>query len=613
MRASRARKLLQKKEEQRAADKAAGIYLHSDYSDDESLELPLGFRLQNKHQCLAQGLAFLYNNLQQTENSVDDLEGYKNDFIVTNFTFYLLDAYCQKGLWIYRLQVAVVVGSVVEDMTTTVGEQKHERINSTDSELACHYLYNKVMGFPLSCPHIVQDYDLYGQEEPWQVWDKFGGSNNDEDDDGAGPSTLDLFFFTTMKGSNCAGKARASMLPKHHNEASTFDAHSATCNDSPCAGKARASTLPKHHNEASTFEAHSATYRISQDLIVEGMLIVSNCAQLGDDGAASSCLLQETDFDGGSFDVEDCNSVLSMLQASAKGMLQEFVNTILPLVRESIYVKTLRRKVKKRLTISVLRERISILNVQENDDVFGEVRPLASKSDLLTSERRSLVWRQQEYCNSSPTGKVTRDDKGVFTVYLNDSEARKHLLNHRLVDKFIDGINERLFSDKLPGEKEEELQSLLARNLWGLTEADFFGFDYVRSAIQKQPHSIAGWNCYYKIASLPQVSGFILNVKQDAGKFVEYGIMKCHHQDAAREYLEAYKLMPECPLINLCVGTALINLTLGFRLQNKHHCLAQGLTFIIIYREAAYNLHLIYKNSGAFGLARQDYGFTGYR
>lgn len=80
-----------------------------------------------------------------------------------------------------------------------------------------------------------------------------------------------------------------------------------------------------------------------------------------------------------------------------------------------------------------------------------------------------------------------------------------------------------------------------------------------------------------------------------------------HHQDAARDYLEAHKLLPENPLINLCVGmfliplevaytlitnvfqhiyffstvgTALINLALGFRLQNKHHCLAQGLAFL---------------------------------
>ena len=30
-----------------------------------------------------------------------------------------------------------------------------------------------------------------------------------------------------------------------------------------------------------------------------------------------------------------------------------------------------------------------------------------------------------------------------------------------------------------------------------------------------------------------------------------------HHQDAARKYLEAYKLLPENPLINLCVGISL--------------------------------------------------------
>lgn len=33
--------------------------------------------------------------------------------------------------------------------------------------------------------------------------------------------------------------------------------------------------------------------------------------------------------------------------------------------------------------------------------------------------------------------------------------------------------------------------------------------------------------------------------------------MISQHQAAAREYLEAYKLMPESPLINLCVGTFL--------------------------------------------------------
>ncbi|KAG9455032.1 hypothetical protein H6P81_007936 [Aristolochia fimbriata] len=143
------------------------------------------------------------------------------------------------------------------------------------------------------------------------------------------------------------------------------------------------------------------------------------------------------------------------------------------------------------------------------------------------------------------------------------------------------------------------------------------------------------------------------------------------HQAAAKEYLEAYKVQPDNPFINLCAGTALINLALGFRLQNKHQCAVQGLAFLYnclricpnsqealynvarayqqvglftlaaiyyekvlaihqkdypipklpnedcsfpenpkagycdLHMEAAYNLHLIYKKSGAFDLARQ--------
>ncbi|XP_021772622.1 general transcription factor 3C polypeptide 3-like isoform X2 [Chenopodium quinoa] len=67
-------------------------------------------------------------------------------------------------------------------------------------------------------------------------------------------------------------------------------------------------------------------------------------------------------------------------------------------------------------------------------------------------------------------------------------------------------------------------------------------------------------------------------------------IMISQHQVAAREYLEAHKQMPNSPLTNLCVGTALINLALGHRLQNKHQCVAQGLAFL-------YNNLRLYENS----------------
>lgn len=37
-----------------------------------------------------------------------------------------------------------------------------------------------------------------------------------------------------------------------------------------------------------------------------------------------------------------------------------------------------------------------------------------------------------------------------------------------------------------------------------------------------------------------------------------------HYQDAAREYLKAYKLLPDSPLIKLCVGNLLLQIVFLF-------------------------------------------------
>ncbi|XP_021753952.1 uncharacterized protein LOC110719349 [Chenopodium quinoa] len=55
--------------------------------------------------------------------------------------------------------------------------------------------------------------------------------------------------------------------------------------------------------------------------------------------------------------------------------------------------------------------------------------------------------------------------------------------------------------------------------------------------------------------------------------------MISQHQVAAREYLEAHKQMPNSPLTNLCVGTALINLALGHRLQKQASVCCTRLSF----------------------------------
>ncbi|CAK7339882.1 unnamed protein product [Dovyalis caffra] len=389
--------------------------------------------------------------------------------------------------------------------------------NPTDSELACHYLSYKVMGFPLSCPHIVQDYDLYGQEEPWQVWDKFGGSNNDEDDDGAGPSTLDLFFFTTLKKIN--PKSRSSNFERavcsdggswHGHHLRTFHSNGITWNrrrycyknpniekknkkncgrkrksvqsnpqtkpvkrqlkklksesrteetvqvtappthvpvhvplsenllyalddscfnekqkiaidslaslmkameaiktsntddlfafflfsmkDSTCVGKARASTLPKYHNEASTCGAHSHTCDIMfrEDVGINALLSVLS-GFLYDGSATSSFLLQTTNFHGGNFDFKDCNVIVPYLQ---EGDLR-------------VKIAQMRSSRARKL--------------------------LQKKEEQRAADKAAGIYLHSDY---SDDDKVTHDDKGVFAVYPNDSEARKHLLKHCLVDKF---------------------------------------------------------------------------------------------------------------------------------------------------------------------------------
>ncbi|GAU33823.1 hypothetical protein TSUD_221610 [Trifolium subterraneum] len=234
----------------------------------------------------------------------------------------------------------------------------------------------------------------------------------------------------------------------------------------------------------------------------------------------------------------------------------------------------------------------------------------------------------------------------------------------------------------LSAEKNKKLLSLGTQMAYNTTDPKQ-GFVCVKHNVLQHAQSVAAWNSYYKVISRlenrdTRHDKFLRNMQ---GKFVDcvppilisaHQFTVCsHHQDAARKYLEAYKLMPENPLVNLCVGTALINLALGFRLQNKHQCVVQGLAFLynnlkisgnsqeslfniarayhhvglvtlaaIYYekviamsvrdypiptlpnekidvienhkpgycnlrREAAYNLHLIYKRSGALDLARQ--------
>ncbi|CAN0924646.1 NAC domain-containing protein 45 [Linum grandiflorum] len=64
------------------------------------------------------------------------------------------------------------------------------RFHPKKYELVTGYLLNKLRGLPLPCSS-VQDCDLYGELEPWDIWSMYNG-----DEDG------ELYFFTALKKKN---------------------------------------------------------------------------------------------------------------------------------------------------------------------------------------------------------------------------------------------------------------------------------------------------------------------------------------------------------------------------------------------------------------------------
>ncbi|KAI3678471.1 hypothetical protein L6452_37765 [Arctium lappa] len=391
----------------------------------------------------------------------------------------------------------------------------------------------------------------------------------------------------------------------------------------------------------------------------------------------------------------------------SKGLTEAFVEAIFPLVRESLFLETIQRKVrpKKRLPRSVLYKRVQVLDDRQTDNVFQGFRPIASSSDLSKAARAKRLLqkkekeREEKRAAALSTGAEWHSDNSddespayrepPLPNLLKDEQQLtliidlcKGLVSVQRYWEALEIINLslKLAHNTLTTEKKEELRSLgaqIAYNIDGPTN----GWDCARYIVSKNPYSFAAWNCYYKIMSRSRMdkhSKFLHEKSVKHEDCIPVNLIKGHHftmisqhQAAARYYLKAYKLMPENALINLCVGTALINLALGLRLHNKHQCVLQGLAFLYnnlrlsgnsqealyniarayhhvglitlavtyyekvlaihqkdhpipklpndgpeamddlkpgycdLRREAAYNLHIIYKSSGAMDLSRQ--------
>ncbi|XP_057426088.1 NAC transcription factor 32-like [Lotus japonicus] len=76
-------------------------------------------------------------------------------------------------------------------MTATSSSVSRKEFNPTDDELLQLFLYNKVHGKPLPDNANILEYDLYGETNPWEIWEEFGDSNS--------YGGKDLYFFTKLK------------------------------------------------------------------------------------------------------------------------------------------------------------------------------------------------------------------------------------------------------------------------------------------------------------------------------------------------------------------------------------------------------------------------------
>ncbi|PIN06623.1 hypothetical protein CDL12_20823 [Handroanthus impetiginosus] len=393
----------------------------------------------------------------------------------------------------------------------------------------------------------------------------------------------------------------------------------------------------------------------------------------------------------------------------AKGLFEAFADVLFPIIRETLFLETVQQKVKarKRLSRSVLSERVKVLDDHQTDNVFHGFRPVASSADLSRASRAKKLLQKKAAKKEAKRAAAlaagldwTSDDSNDESPQVRREPPLPNLLkeeeNHLLIvdlckclsssRRYWDALelinlSLKLECNMLSVQTKEELRALGAQMAYNIADPAH-GWDYVRYIVSHHPHSFSAWNCYYKgimrTNKFSKHNKFLYNMRMKHKDSVPPIVISAHqftmisqHQAAAREYLEAHKLMPDNPLINLCVGTALINLALGHRLQNKQQAILQGLAFLYnnsrlcedsqeslyniarayhhvglvtlaakyyekvlaihekdypipilpsdnpelmtvnkpgycdLRREAAYNLHLIYKKSGAFDLARQ--------
>lgn len=98
----------------------------------------------------------------------------------TRYTIHLSSIYLWRNLFIFIFWMALILPSTSSN-----------KFKPTDEELIKFFLYNKINGKPLPTHATILECDLYGERNPWEIWEAFAESNSYDG--------KDLYFFTTLK------------------------------------------------------------------------------------------------------------------------------------------------------------------------------------------------------------------------------------------------------------------------------------------------------------------------------------------------------------------------------------------------------------------------------
>ncbi|CAI7805164.1 unnamed protein product, partial [Closterium sp. NIES-54] len=180
---------------------------------------------------------------------------------------------------------------------------------------------------------------------------------------------------------------------------------------------------------------------------------------------------------------------------------------------------------------------------------------------------------------------------------------------------------ETALSRNLPKPMRKQLQSAIAEEASGMLQ-----FEVARAIISEQPHSIRGWSLFHSLTlrgteSNDRRAKFLQQMRMRHPACVAAVLVSGHHhalrghmQGACREYLRAHRLQPHDPLICLCCGVALLNLSLGSRLRDRSQCVLQGMALLQQYaqlsgdtQEVHFNLGRAFHHVGLLHLAVDHY------